>query len=77
MSPVLSGVTFHAAGAYTLRVTVDDNRGGVVTSDVSVTVKPLPGDPASKARIFYCRFEEYAQHWDHISGIFSKDAVRP
>ncbi len=39
-------------------------------------IKPLPSDPASKARIFYCRFDEYAQHWDHITGIFSIEAIR-
>jgi len=39
-------------------------------------IKPFPSDPASKARIFYCRFDEYAQHWDHIAGIFSIEAIR-
>ncbi|MDP1589079.1 MAG: type I restriction endonuclease, partial [Prosthecobacter sp.] len=39
-------------------------------------IKPVPSDPASKARIFYCRFDEYAQHWDHITGIFSIEAIR-
>ena len=38
--------------------------------------KPLPGDPASKGRIFYCRFDEYETHWDFISGIFSIEAIR-
>jgi len=33
-----SGVTFSAAGGYVLRVTVSDDQGGSVTSDVSVTV---------------------------------------
>lgn len=37
--------------------------------------KPLPNDPASKARIFYCRFDEYVEKWDYLSGIFSKDAI--
>ena len=27
-------------------------------------IKAKPKDAASKARIFYCRFDEYAQHWD-------------
>jgi adenine-specific DNA-methyltransferase len=35
-------------------------------------IKPLPKDPASKARIFYCRFDEYAEKWDYLSGIFSR-----
>lgn len=39
-------------------------------------IKPKPNDPASKARIFYCRFDEYPQHWDHIAGIFSIEAIR-
>lgn len=38
-------------------------------------IKPLPNDPASKARIFYCRFDEYAEKWDYLSGIFSREAV--
>lgn len=38
-------------------------------------IKPLPNDPASKARIFYCRFDEYAEKWDYLSSIFSKDAI--
>ncbi len=38
-------------------------------------IKPLRTDAASKARIFYCRFDEYAEKWDHISGIFSREAI--
>lgn len=38
-------------------------------------VKPAPGDPASKARVFYCRYEEYPRHWDYIAGIFSREAI--
>lgn len=38
-------------------------------------IKPLPTDPASKARIFYCRFDEYAEKWDYLSGIFSREAI--
>lgn len=38
-------------------------------------VKPSPSDPASKARVFYCRFDEYPQHWDYIAGIFSREAI--
>jgi hypothetical protein len=37
--------------------------------------KPKLSDPASKARIFYCRFDEYVQHWDHIASIFSREGV--
>lgn len=37
--------------------------------------KPLRTDSASKARIFYCRFDEYAERWDYLSSIFSKDAI--
>jgi hypothetical protein len=41
-----SGVTFSAAGSYVLRVTVDDGRGGNVTSDVTVAVTDGSGaDP--------------------------------
>lgn len=38
-------------------------------------IKPQPNDPASKARIFYCRFDEYAEQWDFISGTFSREAI--
>ncbi len=39
-----TSASFSAAGDYTLRVTVSDGEGGAATSDVAVTVKPLPGD---------------------------------
>jgi hypothetical protein len=35
---IVSAVTFSAAGSYVLRVTVSDGKGGVSTSDVTVTV---------------------------------------
>jgi len=38
-------------------------------------VKPAPGDPPSKARVFYCTFAEYAEKWDEIAAIFSRDAI--
>ncbi len=38
--------------------------------------KPLVGDPASKGRIFYCRFDEYEKHWDYLADIFSIEAIR-
>lgn len=38
-------------------------------------IKPQPNDPASKARIFYCRFDEYAEKWDFICGTFSREAI--
>ncbi len=37
--------------------------------------KPFPTDAASKARIFYCRFDEYEAKWDEIASIFSKEAI--
>lgn len=37
--------------------------------------KPATNDPATKARIFYCRYTDYLEHWDYIAGIFSKEAV--
>jgi type I restriction-modification system DNA methylase subunit len=37
--------------------------------------KPNKGDKASKARLFYCTFHDYAEKWDEIASIFSKDAV--
>ncbi|WP_224247739.1 Eco57I restriction-modification methylase domain-containing protein [Hyalangium gracile] len=38
-------------------------------------IKPSQDDPASKARIFYCRFDEYAEKWDWIESIFSREAI--
>ncbi len=37
--------------------------------------KPYKDDPASKARIFYCTFREYAEKWDWLYERFSKEAV--
>ena len=37
--------------------------------------KPNKGDKASKARLFYCTFRDYADKWDEIAAIFSKEAV--
>ncbi len=38
-------------------------------------LKPTKTDKASKARIFYCTFKEYAEKWDELQAIFSKDAI--
>lgn len=38
-------------------------------------LKPSPTDAASKARIFYCRYDEYEAKWDEIASIFSKEAI--
>jgi hypothetical protein len=38
-------------------------------------VKPAPSDPTSKARIFYCTYEQYAEKWDEIAAIFSREAI--
>jgi hypothetical protein len=38
-------------------------------------VRPVKDDPASTARIFYCTFREYAEKWDWIASVFSRDAV--
>ncbi len=37
--------------------------------------RPREGDKASAGRIFYCTFDQYAEKWDEIAAIFSKDAV--
>ncbi|MBK9161635.1 MAG: Eco57I restriction-modification methylase domain-containing protein [Nitrosomonadales bacterium] len=37
--------------------------------------KPVKSDKASKARLFYCTFRDYAERWDEIAAIFSKEAV--
>jgi hypothetical protein len=38
-------------------------------------VKPGKDDPAATARIFYCTFRDYAEKWDEIASIFSREAV--
>jgi hypothetical protein len=38
-------------------------------------IKPAKGDPSSKARTFYCTFDQYAEKWDEIAAIFSKSAI--
>ncbi|KXS31654.1 MAG: type IIS restriction enzyme [Candidatus Gallionella acididurans] len=37
--------------------------------------KPDKSDKASKARLFYCTFRDYVEHWDEIASIFSKESV--
>lgn len=37
--------------------------------------KPVNGDDASLARIFYCTYKDYAEKWDWIASVFSRDAV--
>jgi hypothetical protein len=38
-------------------------------------IKPAPGDPSSKARVFYCTCDQYAEKWDEIAAIFSRDSI--
>ncbi|MFA7005161.1 MAG: restriction endonuclease subunit M, partial [Verrucomicrobiia bacterium] len=38
-------------------------------------VRPAPTDKPSTGRVLYIGFEDYAQRWDDIAAIFSKDAV--
>ncbi|MGD0536282.1 MAG: N-6 DNA methylase [Verrucomicrobiota bacterium] len=38
-------------------------------------VKPHQNDPAATARIFHCTCREFAEKWDWIASIFSRDAV--
>ncbi len=38
-------------------------------------IKPAPNDPSSKARIFYCTYDQFAEKWDEIASIFSRDAI--
>jgi hypothetical protein len=38
-------------------------------------VKPHHADRSSTARILHCTFREYADRWDEIASVFSKDAV--
>src|SRR5207244_3598412 len=38
-------------------------------------VPPKYLDKAATARLLYIRYHEYADRWDEIAGIFSKDAI--
>ncbi|KKL69026.1 hypothetical protein LCGC14_2119070, partial [marine sediment metagenome] len=38
-------------------------------------IKPNKNDKASRARIFYCNFEEYEKNFEYIYNIFSKTSV--
>jgi len=38
-------------------------------------VRPVVTDKASKARVLYVRYAEYAERWDEIASIFAKEAV--
>ncbi len=37
--------------------------------------RPRAGDKASVGRLFYCTFEEYAEKWDEIAAVFSRESV--
>ncbi|MEN6575276.1 MAG: N-6 DNA methylase [Phycisphaerales bacterium] len=37
--------------------------------------RPAPSDKASKGRVKYYRYTDYAEHWDEIESIFSREAV--
>ncbi len=38
-------------------------------------IRPKQDDKASTARVFYCTYAQYAEKWDEIASIFSKEAV--
>jgi type I restriction-modification system DNA methylase subunit len=38
-------------------------------------IKPAPGDPSSKARVFYCTYDQYPEKWDEIAAIFARDSI--
>ena len=38
-------------------------------------IKPVVNEPASKARLFYCTYDQLAENWDYIAGIFSREAI--
>jgi hypothetical protein len=38
-------------------------------------VKPVEGDKAAVARIFYCTYEQYPEKWHEIADIFSREAI--
>ncbi|OHB57100.1 MAG: hypothetical protein A2Y12_20675 [Planctomycetes bacterium GWF2_42_9] len=38
-------------------------------------IRPNANDKASTARIFHCTYKDYAEKWEYIANIFSKEAV--
>ena len=38
-------------------------------------VRPDKGDKSSTARMMYLGFQEYAERWDEIAGVFSREAI--
>ena len=38
-------------------------------------IKPKRADSATTARVFFCRYKDFAEKWDWIASIFSKDAI--
>jgi type I restriction-modification system DNA methylase subunit len=38
-------------------------------------IKPHPNDKSSVGRVLYIRYEEYAERWDEIASIFSREAI--
>ena len=38
-------------------------------------VKPDKGDKSSAARVMYLTFDQYADRWDEIAGVFARDAI--
>ena len=38
-------------------------------------IRPVQDDKASTARVLYCTYNQYAEKWDEIASIFSKEAV--
>jgi hypothetical protein len=38
-------------------------------------IRPHAADKPATARVFYCTCDQYADKWDWISGLFSKDAI--
>ena len=38
-------------------------------------VKPDKGDKPSAARVMYLTFDQYADRWDEIAGVFARDAI--
>ncbi|MEO7415257.1 MAG: N-6 DNA methylase [Opitutaceae bacterium] len=37
--------------------------------------RPRENDKASASRVFYCTFDQYAEKWDEIAAIFSRESV--
>jgi len=61
--------------AYTAKLPLSILTNFAEFSVYDTRIKPDKNDKAGTARIFYCTFNEYEQHFDFINSTFSKNAI--